>query len=890
MAALSFDDITGAPPAVAAGAAAVPATAPNGGLSFDDVTGASPAAPAAPTVLTVPVGASPTDPGAATDEADLKARFHAAGAKGWQNLADAPGYVNNMVRAAANAVPIVGGLADKLDAATSAALGGNYDASMAQQQSQDQHFAAQNPVSAGAAGFAGAAGGTVAALPAAGLGIGAGSLAARTGTAALAQGALGGADAVVRGEGPALGAGIGAVGGAAGPLIGAGAGAIGRAVAARALPVPQELQGLGPTARSWLDRGVGDASAPEMRQAADAVGPSGFFGERTPGLLDLSKSVADNNGPGKATVREAYQGRMDARNDRVNDLVDTNLGPAQSPLQYSKGLLGLASKLGQARSAMLDGAGPVDISPVVASLNGQIPRTAPNTPQRDALAKALGWVTQPAEVARPSAAATAFEHDPVGSGQTPEMPALPEPPPYNDTAAPPKPEPVGVPRPQSLASFVRSAGGVQDQSGDLAAMGLQNIIARPGQGLGPDAMRQAAAQAGYLGADVDHATANTGVNDLYNALENGESHHSVFDDHAAGLWADRDAAMAHYQQVAPNADPVNRAAGIRPTPPGLAFGGPDVDPNAVAARAAGAPSTVPVSDPTQLHSAKQAFDNAIDYDARGLAVPNAAIRGAQGGYKGARAGINDAMRAQISGYAENQDATSGLMRQQSNVLAGTKDLRAGTGAQNPVDYRPMFEALSPAEQQARQVGMRSAVDQALGTRPNDFGALKAVTQGENGWNGQNLGTAFGPEAADAINTGIDHETQMARNGQKVIGGSPTNENQQIRELTQPDVKTGFLGYLANMRPLDQPATMLPPFLHPQNLGERFYAGRYEAARTAIAPHLVSNGPEADALQSALMQAREQRAAIAGSRQTVDPLLSALMAANVQRGRQQVQSP
>ena len=72
-----------------------------------------------------------------------------------------------------------------------------------------------------------------------------------------------------------------------------------------------------------------------------------------------------------------------------------------------------------------------------------------------------------------------FDADPVGSGTPPDMPNYPDPVPLDDTSAPSKPAPVGVPRPQDLQGFIKSAGGMQDPGGDLSSMGLGNLIAKP---------------------------------------------------------------------------------------------------------------------------------------------------------------------------------------------------------------------------------------------------------------------------------------------------------------------------------------------------------------------------------------------------------------------------
>ena len=70
---------------------------------------------------------------------------------------------------------------------------------------------------------------------------------------------------------------------------------------------------------------------------------------------------------------------------------------------------------------------------------------------------------------------------------------------------------------QTLRGFVRAQGGLKDPNGDIAAMGLDSLI-RKKNGKFPDRMREAAAEAGYLGGDTENATGNTTVADFLDAL------------------------------------------------------------------------------------------------------------------------------------------------------------------------------------------------------------------------------------------------------------------------------------------------------------------------------------------------------------------------------------
>ena len=213
-----------------------------------------------------------------------------------------------------------------------------------------------------------------------------------------------------------------------------------------------------------------------------------------------------------------------------------------------------------------------------------------------------------------------FEDDPLGSGNTPEPPIdLENLPPFQAEQAPSRPPPVGTPRPPDLHEFIRSAGGVRDPGGDLAAMGHDNLIAPAGRGLSPDQMRQAAAQAGYLGAHIDDATAHTTINDLFGAIGSDNPIHSVFDQDAAAAWAARDAAMGEFNRGGVPRGEVGRDAGPRPMAPGMPFGGPDA-PTGPATRA-------PQITPKGLDLVKRALQDKADIARRNGSNDDARIFG-----------------------------------------------------------------------------------------------------------------------------------------------------------------------------------------------------------------------------------------------------------------------
>jgi hypothetical protein len=254
---------------------------------------------------------------------------------------------NNLIRQVGTGVPVIGGLLNKADAATNAAIapainpllpdswklpggtfGERYQNSLAMQNGQDQQFQSDHPVlSTGAqlAGGIGALGGAASAVPALGTALGmSGSLGVRTVAGGLSGAALGGADAGVRSggdpeaikRGAELGGALGLAAPAAGAVIGSAANKLfGGQVPERIAQLAQLARdkygiNVGPGQLStnptikFLDSVVnrlplsGGTAAKEAQQAAFNSAVANSFGETakeiTPEVIDAAKSRIGN--------------------------------------------------------------------------------------------------------------------------------------------------------------------------------------------------------------------------------------------------------------------------------------------------------------------------------------------------------------------------------------------------------------------------------------------------------------------------------------------------------------------------------------------------------------------------------------------------------------------
>lgn len=314
-------------------------------------------------------------------------------------------------------------------------------------------------------------------------------------------------------------------------------------------------------------------------------------------------------GPG---VQRAAQGALDATQLAQDARAAlSTAGPRVGAEQAGQAIQGdlrstydarLAARLAQARSdyaaAGSDTINPDGVQAILDDLDRQATadKTGLLAPRLRDLRKRL---SVPAKPQGPQ-----WEADPLGSGILPDAPDMPSPPASSYMDRPevaPRPD---VPRPQTLHQFVRAAGGVRDPGGDLKAMGLDQVpglVVGPGKGFNPDQMRQAAAQAGFLGPNIDEAMANTTIGDLHDALAAERPVHSVYDSAALDVWNAHDLSRAEAGELRGS---TGRSA-MPGRPPMSAYG------DELGAAAPAEPSRVPITDIANLDRARKVYNDRI---------------------------------------------------------------------------------------------------------------------------------------------------------------------------------------------------------------------------------------------------------------------------------------
>lgn len=302
---------------------------------------------------------------------------------------DVPVTTNSVVRSAATGVPIIGGLANKMDAATNAALapalnrffdpkdqlsedtfGGRYAHSLRDQESSDADFANAHPIVDTGAKLAGGAAALVPALGAApGLFGLEGGLALQATMGGISNAVIGAGDSLTRGQDPIVGGALGGALGAGAPL----AGALARQVVA---PIASNIRALvNPTglARSQVARAIAESGrstadiANDVTQAAqegqgvftvaDALGNAGH---------ELLGAAARGPGAGRTAVIDALEGRQGTQGRRISNALSEGFAAPETAAQTEARMT--AARGAQADAdygAVRDGAGRVDVLPAI---------------------------------------------------------------------------------------------------------------------------------------------------------------------------------------------------------------------------------------------------------------------------------------------------------------------------------------------------------------------------------------------------------------------------------------------------------------------------------------------------------------------------------------------
>ncbi|MCJ2054050.1 hypothetical protein [Methylobacterium sp. J-070] len=160
-----------------------------------------------------------------------------------------------------------------------------------------------------------------------------------------------------------------------------------------------------------------------------------------------------------------------------------------------------------------------------------------------------------------------------------------------------------------------------------------------------------------------------------------------------------------------------------------------------------------------------------------------------------RSHLNELLRDGVPGYAQANDASSALARQIEAVQSGSDLLRSGQGATAPADLARQLAGMAPAERAAMAQGSRAAIDQAVGTKPNDLTALQGLLQidprsGQGGWNTANLAQLHGEDPVNRIVGAVNRERAFTDADSNIVRNSQTAQRTQAADRIAPRTTMG----------------------------------------------------------------------------------------------------
>jgi hypothetical protein len=178
--------------------------------------------------------------------------------------------------------------------------------------------------------------------------------------------------------------------------------------------------------------------------------------------------------------------------------------------------------------------------------------------------------------------------------------------------------------------------------------------------------------------------------------------------------------------------------------------------------------------------------------------------------------------------------------------------------------------MSQAERDALKVGVRAAVDEAMGRVRN--GALKGRTLLDADWNERKVMEALGEEDGQKLLSLLLGEQEMAGTANQVLGNSATSRRMDnpFRRQQKTDDRAGIVRSALNLQFGDAAKRAI-------EYGADALAGRRmnNLARD-VGPMLVAKGSQADRVTNALIDAQSKRIAVEASRPNIERITRAIL--------------
>lgn len=291
-------------------------------------------------------------------------------------------------------------------------------------------------------------------------------------------------------------------------------------------------------------------------------------------------------------------------------------------------------------------------------------------------------------------------------------------------------------------------------------------------------------------------------------------------------------------------------------------------------------------NPRALFETRQALDGLLDGETNTKVI-------AQLGF--ARQAVDDYLARAVPGIKQVDARYAELARQSEGLARGGQVLDAGKTAIRPAEMadeitravQPEGMLIGPSGTAHRmREGTRAEIDRLVGTKSNDFLAVRDAVKGDGDWNRAKLVQLFGQDRADRVVNAVDREAAFERVYRDVVENSQTAMRQASKDMVA--VRDGSSSSGATTTLVG--AVGGPTAIAAQGAvkGARAVKGMMDTAadegRNAdIARLLLSRGPEMDAIFEVLGRNARGRQAVQSSSEAVDRIAQALLMSEGYRG-------
>jgi hypothetical protein len=187
----------------------------------------------------------------------------------------------------------------------------------------------------------------------------------------------------------------------------------------------------------------------------------------------------------------------------------------------------------------------------------------------------------------------------------------------------------------------------------------------------------------------------------------------------------------------------------------------------------GSEGAVPVTDPETLHNVKDAIDERINWE--NFQSPGSVSK-SEGAAANLRDQINQLLRNNVPGYGDVMDRLSVFHRGEEGIGYGRTVLNGGPNAVWPQQLEQKLAATepnTPGYTTTVTAGARGSIENAVGTSPNDFAALKRLLGGDYDWNRAKLARLFGQQPTENMLQAVNREQTFSDTNQAVRRNSET---------------------------------------------------------------------------------------------------------------------